>query len=69
MSRCRCCDVPMTLRDFRMKQDDDTDEDMCSQCLSIVYSPDFCDSKSYQFEELTEKFYSEQITLFKRMND
>ena len=67
--RCKCCDVPMTWRDFRMKKEDDSDEDLCSICLSIAYNPEFCDAKSYQFEELTEKFYSEEVTLHKPMND
>lgn len=57
MSRCVCCNVEMSLRDFRMKKEDGSEEDMCSACLSVVYSPDFCDSKTYQFEDLCDEFY------------
>lgn len=69
MSRCRCCDVEMQWRDFKMIQDDGREEDMCSTCLSIAYSPESCDSHHYQFQEITESFTDESITKPKDLND
>lgn len=40
-----------------MKQDDGSEETMCSNCLSIVYSPNQCHTKSYQFEDICDQFY------------
>ncbi len=55
--RCRCCNVSMNWREFSMLQDDGKEEDMCSKCLGIAYSPEFCDTHTYQFEAECEQFY------------
>lgn len=57
MSRCKCCNVEMSNRDFKMKKEDGSEEDLCSTCLSVAYSPEFCDSRSHQFEALCDEFY------------
>jgi hypothetical protein len=55
--RCRCCDVPLTWRDIKIKQDDNSEEDFCSKCLSIVYDIDSYEPKTYVFEDLCNEFY------------
>lgn len=55
--RCRCCDIPMTWRDIRVSQDDGSEEDLCSKCLSVVYSIDNYEPHHYQFQELCDDFY------------
>jgi hypothetical protein len=47
----------MKLRDMRLLKDDGSEEDLCSRCLSVAYSPDFCDTKSYQFQDICDIFY------------
>jgi hypothetical protein len=56
-SRCKCCDVVMSLRDFRLLKEDGSEEDLCSRCLGVAYSPDFCDTRRYQFEDICDCFY------------
>lgn len=60
--RCRCCNVPLTWRNFKMKQDNGLEEDFCSACLNIVYNIDEYEVRKYAFEEITERFYSEEVT-------
>lgn len=69
MSRCRCCDVEMQWRDFKMVQDDGSEEDLCSSCLSISYNPEFCDPHHYQFQEITELPFGGPLTKAKPLND
>lgn len=52
-----------------MLQDDDSEENLCSTCLSIAYSPNHCKTHSYQFEDITEVFFDEGITRPKLLND
>lgn len=54
-SRCKCCDIKLGWRDFRVEQEDGTEEDLCSSCRSIAFYPDCCDTREYQFESFTEK--------------
>lgn len=69
MSRCLCCNIEMKWRDFKMLQDDNSEENLCSTCLSIAYSPNHCKTHSYQFEDITEVFFDEGITRPKLLND
>lgn len=62
MSRCKCCDVPLTGH-IRYKTGEEFDgkfveEDMCTYCIFVVDTVDYTDVKSYQFEELTENIYN-----------
>lgn len=61
MSRCVCCNVAMTWRDIKIQKPDGTEEDMCSLCLGVAYSPEFCDSHSYQFEDICDVFYVPEV--------
>lgn len=45
-----------------MKQDNGLEEDFCSACLNIVYNIDEYEVRKYAFEEITERFYSEELT-------
>lgn len=40
-----------------MKQEDGKEEDFCSTCLGVAYSPDFCDAHTYQLEKECDLFY------------
>lgn len=55
--RCRCCDVPLSWRNFKMKQDDGTEEDFCADCLSVVYNIDQYEARTYAFEDECDPFY------------
>jgi hypothetical protein len=57
MSHCKCCDIPLTARETKIKKDDGSEEDLCVICLGIAYNPEFCDAKTYQFEDICEQFY------------
>jgi len=52
--KCRCCNIEMLWREFRMLQDDGSEEDMCSSCLNIVYYPEYCEPPHYAFSDITE---------------
>lgn len=61
MSRCKCCDVPLTGH-VRYKTGEEFDglwveEDMCTACIFITETVDYMDVKSYQFEDITEGIF------------
>lgn len=51
MSHCRACNCRLTWKDFKVPQDDGSEEDLCSSCLNVAYYPDQFYTKEYQFEE------------------
>lgn len=56
--RCKCCNVPL-VGHVRYKSGEEFDglwieEDMCTDCIFITDTIDYMDTKSYQFEDLTE---------------
>ncbi len=55
-SRCRCCDIKLSWRDFRVLREDGQEEDLCSSCRSIAFYPECHDTREYQFESLTERY-------------
>lgn len=57
MSRCSCCDIPLKWREFKMKKEDGTEEDLCSSCLSVVYNIEQYEPKKYTFEDQCDPFY------------
>ncbi len=67
-TRCSCCDIPMTWREFKMVQDSGEEETMCSSCLNIVYYPDYYDIPHYQFADITEMTIPFVVTPIKRID-
>lgn len=58
MSRCKCCDVPLTGM-IRYKSNDEfegmyVEEDMCTACIFISDNSEYIDVKTYQFGDITE---------------
>lgn len=55
--RCRCCNVPLSWRNFKMKQENGLEEDFCTSCLNIVYNIDQHEPRTYAFEDQCDTFY------------
>lgn len=68
MSRCCSCNIEMKWRDFKMLQEDGSEETLCSSCLAVAYSPNHCKTHSYQFEDITESLFDEGITRAKPLS-
>lgn len=54
--RCKACDSRLTYYDYALKQDDNSDEDLCSRCRDIVYlaEAEELDTREYAHQHLTE---------------
>lgn len=62
MSRCKCCDTPLT-GVVRYKHGEEFDglyieEDLCTQCIYISDNSEYINTKTYLFEDLTESLYT-----------
>lgn len=62
MSRCRCCDV-MLVGHVRFKSEEEfeglfVEEDMCNTCIFISDNSEYIDTKTYQFEDITESLFN-----------
>ena len=55
--RCRCCNVPLSWRNFKMKQENGSEEDFCTACLNVVYNIDQFEPRTYTFEDICDEFY------------
>lgn len=69
MSRCKCCDVPLTNRDFYVQMANNKEEDLCLTCLGIAFHPERCVAKYYQFEDITESLIQQDVTPKRKMSD
>ena len=67
-TRCRCCDIEMTWREFKMLQDSGEEEDLCSSCLNVVYYPEYYDVPHYSFADITEVHLPRDVTPIKRID-
>lgn len=43
--------------------------DICWSCQGFIDHPEFCVTRNYQFEDLTEKLVPEDVTPIKPLND
>lgn len=62
MSRCRCCDIPLT-GIVRYKSGEEFDglyieEDLCTYCIYISETSEYINTKTYQFEDITENVHN-----------
>lgn len=65
--RCKCCNIEMVWRDFKMAQEDGTEEDLCSICLNVSENPDYYDPHCYVFSEVTEALLPFVVTPVKKI--
>ena len=43
--------------------------DICWTCQGVIDHPEFCTTRTYQFEDITEKLVDEDVTPIKPLND
>lgn len=53
MSKCRSCDISM-FDHIRINRNTGLEEDLCSSCLSVAFSPNFVLTKEYQHSQAHE---------------
>lgn len=54
MCHCRACNSELNWIDLRLKQDDGSPEDFCSECRLIVNTIDLVEDKEYLLENAKE---------------
>ena len=53
---CKCCNAILAQHDLRLREKDGSQETLCAKCRWYAYNADYLDTKTYAFEDLTEKF-------------
>lgn len=67
--RCTSCQSVLTRGELMFDLPDGNMNDICWTCQGIVDHPEFCPTRTYQFEDITEKLVREDVTPSKALND